>query len=84
MTTLNIKVEDNLVDVIKTMLVGFVQDKRVEITEERNSLVDEVVINNIEEVQKRVSEAEMQEGISEEEYEKYMDSFFQNELGIKR
>ncbi len=27
MTTLNLKVEDNLVDVIKTMLVGFVQDK---------------------------------------------------------
>ena len=84
MTTLNLKVEDSLVDVIKTMLVGFVQDKRIEITEEKNSLIDEVVVNSIEEVQKRVSEAEMQEGMSEEEYEKYMDDFFQNELGIKR
>jgi len=50
MTTLNLKVED--------------------------SLIDEVVASSIEEVQKRVLEAEAQKGISEEEYENYILEIF--------
>jgi len=80
MTTINLKVEDNLVDVIKTVLSGFVQQKTVQIEEER----PDFIVSSAEEVKKRVYEAEAQEGMSEEEYDRYMDRFFREELGIKR
>ena len=85
MTTINLKVEDNLVDVIKTVLSGFIEQKKVQIIDEEKP---SFIVSSVKEVRKRVYEAEKRidanGGINEEEYEKMMNNFFTNELGISR
>jgi len=85
MTTINLRVEDSIVDVIKTVLSGFVEQKKVQIIDEEKS---SFIVSSVEEVRKRVYEAEkridVNGGINEEEYEKRMNDFFTNELGISR
>ncbi len=44
----------------------------------------ELIVSSVEEVRRRVYEAEKQEGLSEEEYEVMMNKFFKEELGIER
>jgi len=81
MTTINLKVEDSLVDVIKTVLSGFIEQKTVQIIDEEKL---GFIVNSVEEVRERVYEAEAQDGMNEEEYEIYMDKFFKEELGVQR
>lgn len=49
-----------------------------------NNYPKSVVVSSVEDVRKRVFEAEKEIGINEEQYNKLMDKFFTEELGIKR
>ena len=57
-------------------------DKKVEIidTDYQHSFI----VSSVEEVQKRVLEAENEPSLSQESYQVQMDAFFKDELGIKR
>jgi len=44
----------------------------------------ELIVDSVEEVRRRVYEAEQQEGINEKQYEIMMDKFFKEELGTDR
>jgi len=74
------------------MIDSLVKEHKVEIIEDEydyeNNYPEGVAISSIEEVRRRVYEAEkrISEGdfITEEEYEVQMDKFFAEELGIKR
>jgi len=55
----------------------YLKNKKIE-----NYLPKEIIVCSVEEVQRRVREAEKDESLTEEEYEKEMELFFKNELGI--
>ena len=82
MHTMNLKIEDDFFPHFKAMLDSFVKDKKVRIIE--NELPANVIVSSVEEVRRRVTEAEGEEGMSQEEYDRKMDCFFKDELGIKR
>lgn len=82
MHTINLRIEDDFFPHFKVILDSFVKDKKVRIIE--SELPDSVIVSSIEEVHRRVAEAESEEGMSEEEYNQRMNRFFRDELGIKR
>ncbi len=88
MQTMNLKIEDSFFPQFKEMIENFVKDNKVKIVDEEydheNNYPQSVVVSSVEEVRKRVYEAEQEEGLSEEEYEAQMDKFFKEELGIER
>jgi len=85
MTTISINVEDSFVDTLQTMLRGFIEQKKIQIIDENKS---SFTVNSIDEVKKRVYEAEKRihnnGGIDEQEYEEMMNNFFTTKLGISR
>jgi hypothetical protein len=86
MQTLSLKIEDDFFPHFKAIVDSFVKDKKVRIIE--NELPANVIVSSVEEVHRRVAEAEKRiangEYYTQEEYEKLMDDFFENQLGIKR
>lgn len=86
MQTLNLKIDDAFFPHFKAMLDSFIKDKKVEIIE--NEYPQTLLVSSIEEVQNRVFAAEKRiadgEFHTQEDYEKLMDKFFDEELGLKR
>lgn len=86
MQTLSLKIEDDFFPHFKAILDSFVKDKKVHVIE--NELPANVIVSSVEEVHHRVALAEKRiangEYYTQEEYEKLMDEFFENQLGIKR
>lgn len=56
MHTMNLTIEDDVFPQLKALLAPFVKDKKVRITE--NELPDGVIVSSVEEVHRRVAEAE--------------------------
>ena len=82
MHTLKIKVSDSLyIDVLATLQKYPKSELQIK---ENKIFPQELLIGSVEDVRKRVYEAEKQPSITEKEYEILMDYFFENELGIKR
>ncbi|MBN2824650.1 MAG: hypothetical protein JXQ76_04955 [Campylobacterales bacterium] len=90
MQTLNLRIEDSFFPQFRAMIEDFVKEHKVEVIDNdeeydyENNYPQSVVISSVEEVRRRVYEAEQEEGMSEEEYNAFMDKFFEEELGIKR
>ncbi|MFA5234948.1 MAG: hypothetical protein WC390_11170 [Sulfurimonas sp.] len=89
MQTINLKIDDTFFPHFKAILESFVKDKKVEIIQGddfdfENNYPKNVVVSSVEDVKKRVFEAENEIGLNEEQYNKLMDKFFTEELGIKR
>lgn len=86
MQTLSLKIEDDFFPHFKAIVDSFVKDKKVRIIE--NELPSNVIVSSVEEVHRRVAEAEKRiangEYYTQEESEKLMDDFLENKLGIKR
>lgn len=93
MKTMNLKIDDNFFPHFKAMIDSLVKDQKVEVIE--NTIYDfeakfpkSLLVNNTQEVQDRVYEAEKRINnghyITEDEYNKSMDEFFKVELGISR
>lgn len=86
MQTLNLKIDDAFFPHFKAMLDSFVKDKKVEIIE--NEYPNTLLVSSVEEVQNRVFAAEKRiaagEFHTQDDYEKLMDKFFDEELGTKR
>lgn len=89
MQTINLKIDDTFFPHFKAILESFVKDKKVEIVQDdsfdfENNYPKNAVVSSVEDVRKRVFEAEKEIGINEDQYNKLMDKFFTEELGIKR
>ena len=91
MQTLNLKIDDSFFPHFKAMVDSLVKDHKVEIVDEydyENNYPESVVVSSIEEVRRRVHEAEQRindgEYLTKEEYEVQMNKFFKEELGIDR
>jgi len=81
MQTITLKVEDSFYDAFMELLKNISKEK-IEIVDE--GYPPEVVVSSVEEVRRRVYEAEQSRSLTEEEYQQEMDKFFENELGISR
>lgn len=79
MQTLNLKIDDTFFPHFKAILDSFVKDKKIEIINEQSFNV-----SSVEEVKRRVFEAEAEPSLSKEEYTAKIDAFFKGELGITR
>ncbi|RXK14509.1 hypothetical protein CP965_03400 [Halarcobacter mediterraneus] len=89
MPTMNLKIDDDFFPHFKAMIDSFIKDKKVEVIDTvKNDYPSSLTINSIEEVQKRVLDAErrINDGnyITQEQYEEKMDDFFQKEFGVNR
>ena len=93
MQTMNLKIDDNFLPQFKAMIDNLVKDHKVEVIENteydyENKFPKDTLVSSVKEVQNRVYEAEKRindgEYITEEEYNKSMDKFFKEELGINR
>lgn len=80
----------NIEDSIYERLMGLLEilpKGSIEVEEEyayTKNCPPELIISSSAEVRRRVYEAEKEESLSEEEYEREMNKFFQEELGVKR
>ncbi len=88
MQTMNLQIDDSFFPHFKAMIDSFVNDRKVRVIDDsydyENNYPQSVVVSSIEEVRRRVFEAEQETGVTEEEYNILMDKFFQDELGIQR
>jgi len=89
MKSLNLRVEDSFFPHFKAMIDSLVKDHKVQIIEDdtydfENNYPQSVAVSSVEEVRRRVYEAEQEVGLSEAEYEEQMNRFFKDELGIER
>lgn len=90
MKTMNLKIEDNFFPHFKAMIDSLVKDKKVKIIEYdedydfENNYPQNAIVSSVEEVRRRVFEAEQEVGMTEEEYQQFMDKFFKEEIGIER
>jgi len=90
--TINLRVEDSFFAQFQAIIANLSKEHKIEVIEEeydyKNNYPQSVVVSSIEEVRRRVYEAEkrIEEGefLTQEEYEKQMDRFFKEELGITR
>lgn len=73
MQTLSLKIDDTFFPHFKAMLDSFIKDKKVEIIDDH---YHSFIVSSVEEVQKRVLEAENEPSLSQEVYQKQMDTFF--------
>ncbi len=69
------------------MVDGLDKDHKLQIIENdnydfENNYPQSLVVSSVEEVRRRVYEAEQEVGLSEAEYEEQMNQFFKDELGI--
>jgi hypothetical protein len=85
MHTMNLRIEDDFFPHFKAILDSFIKDKKVRIVEDE--FPANVIVNSIEEVHRRVAEAEKRiangEYYTQEESEKLMNDFLENKLGIQ-
>mgnify|MGYP000172578947 FL=1 len=92
MQTISLKVEDSFFPHFKALIDSLVKDKKVELMDDEydyeNNYTQEVVASSIEEVRRRVYEAEDRikkgEYLNEAQYDELMNKFFKEELGIDR
>ena len=93
MKTLNLKIDDNFFPQFKALVDGYVNEHKIEIIKDenfdyKNNYPQSVVLSSVEEVKKRVLESEHRisngEFHTQEDYEKLMNKFFAEELGIKK
>ena len=93
MQTLNLKIDDNFFPHFRAIIESFIKDDKVRIIEDEqydleNNYPQSLLINSVEEVRKRVYEAEkrVKNGhyVTEEEYNERMNKFFKDEFGIDR
>ncbi|MDD2448710.1 MAG: hypothetical protein PHS42_05460 [Sulfurimonas sp.] len=89
MQIINLKIEDNFFPHFRAILESFIKDKKVEIIQDdsldfENNYPKSIVVNSVEDVRERVFESEKEIGLNEDQYNKLMDKFFTEELGIKR
>lgn len=90
MQTINLKIEDSFFPHFKAILDSFVKDRKVKIIDydNNNAFPKNVIIDNLEEVKRRVGEAEKRinsgDYITEDQYEEQMNNFFKDEFGINR
>jgi len=91
MSTMSLEIDDDFLPHFKAILESFVKDKKVKVLEEESDEYDyasacppELIVSSVEEVRRRVYAAEQEKGLSEEKYEKEMNRFFIEELGIER
>lgn len=82
MQTLNLKVDDTFFPHFKAILDSFIKDKKIEIIE--SDLQKSFTITSVEEVKRRVFEAEAETSLSQQEYNAQIDAYFKGELGITR
>jgi len=89
---MNLQIEDSFFPQFKVMIENFIKEKKVHIADDsydyENNYPQSVVVSSVDEVRRRVFEAEKRiengDFITEEEYEIQMDKFFKEELGIVR
>ena len=90
---MNLEIDNSFFPHFKAMIDSFVKDNKVSVVEIDDydyvsHAPESVIVDSVDEVRRRVSLAEERvandEYITEEEYEKQMDTFFSEELGIKR
>lgn len=89
MQIINLKIEDDFFPHFRAILESFIKDKKVEIIQDdsfdfENNYPKSIVVNSVEDVRERVFESEKEIGLNEDQYNKLMDKFFTEELGIKR
>ena len=92
MQTISLKVEDSFFPHFKALIDSLVKDKKVELVDDEhdyeNNYPQSVVVSSVEEVRRRVLEAEERiksgEYLSEAQYNELMDRFFKEELGVDR
>lgn len=85
MQTLSLKIEDDFFPHFKAIIDSFVKDKKVQVID--NEVPATIIVSSIQEIHSRVAEAERRiangEYYTQEESEKLMDDFFENQLGIQ-
>ena len=90
---MNLEIDNNFFPHFKAMIDSLEKDHKVSVVEiddydYAKHAPESVIVSSVEEVRKRVALAEERvangEYVTEEEYEKQMDTFFEEELGIKR
>ncbi len=85
---MHLEVDNSFFPHFQAMIESFVKDHKVSILNVNHDAPSaapaSVVLSSVAEVQRRALEAELQPGISSEEYEKEMEGFFRKELGITR
>ncbi len=81
MQTLNLKIDDAFFPHFKAILDSFIKDKKIEIIDNNQH---NFIVNSVNEVKKRVLEAEKEPSLSQDEYNEKIELFFKNELGITR
>jgi hypothetical protein len=92
MQTISLKVEDGFFPHFKALIDSLVKDKKVELVDDdydyENNYPQSVVVSSVEEVRRRVYEAEDRvkkgEYLNEAQYDELMNKFFKEELGINR
>jgi len=92
MQTISLKVEDSFFPHFKALIDSLIKDKKVEVVDDEydyeNNYPQSVVVSSVEEVRRRVYEAEERiakgEHMTQEQYDVAMDKFFAEELGIAR
>ena len=93
MKILNLKIDDNFFPQFKALVDSYVNEHKIEIIKDENfdyenNYPQGVVLSSVEEVKKRVLESEHRisngEFHTQEDYEKLMNKFFTEELGIKK
>lgn len=82
MQTVNLKAEESFLPHFWALMESLARDNKVELIDK--NFPKELIVSSKEEVRRRVLEAESERGIDEEEYERLMDDFFKNKLGVKR
>ena len=81
MQTLNLKIDDTFFPHFKAILESFIKDKKIEIIDDNPH---DFIVNSVEEVKKRVFEAEQEASLSQDEYNEKIELFFKTELGLTR
>ncbi len=90
---MNLEIDNNFFPHFKAIIDSFVKDNKVSVVEiddydYASHASESAIVSSIEEVRRRVALAEERvengEFLTEEEYEKQMNTFFSKELGIKR
>lgn len=89
---MHLEIEKSFFPHFKAMIESLERDNKVSVIEVDDDYADRVpeslIVSSVEEVRRRVALAEERvangQYLTEEEYEKEMDTFFKEELGIQR
>jgi len=88
MQTIHLKIEDSFFPHFKALIDSLIKDRKIEVIEDEydyeNNYPPEAVASSVEEVRRRVYEAEKEPSMTQQEYDRVMDDFFKNELVVER